>query len=116
MATTITFRPRLKLSYRIGFRLRIDGGALCWGGNRQAQFGNAKKDDSSRPLVVFRRKSGVVAVAAGHHHTCFMFESGNVKCAGWNLWGQIGDGSKGDFVLSPREAVGLGESGQSTAP
>jgi alpha-tubulin suppressor-like RCC1 family protein len=45
------------------------------------------QDDDLAPLA------GVVSVSGGNLHTCSVFSSGAVKCWGWNLDGQLGDGS-----------------------
>jgi hypothetical protein len=37
--------------------------------------------------------SGVAALAAGDDHTCAVTETGGAKCWGWNLYGQVGDGT-----------------------
>ena len=37
--------------------------------------------------------SRIVSIEAGSYHTCLLDEAGDVKCWGWNGYGQIGDGS-----------------------
>jgi alpha-tubulin suppressor-like RCC1 family protein len=37
--------------------------------------------------------SGVIALAAGHTHTCAVTNLGEVKCWGYNIYGFLGDGS-----------------------
>ena len=45
----------------------------------------------------------VVEVAAGHHHTLFLTQSGNVWACGRNSRGQLGLGSKaGSHVCTPQ--------------
>ncbi|KAL0052745.1 hypothetical protein WJX82_006934 [Trebouxia sp. C0006] len=50
----------------------------------------------------------VTQVAAGHHHTLFLTESGNVWACGRNNRGQLGLGSKaGSFATSPQRLEAL---------
>lgn len=50
----------------------------------------------------------VTRVAAGHHHTLFLTESGNVWACGRNSRGQLGLGSKaGSFASVPQHIKAL---------
>ena len=50
----------------------------------------------------------VTQVAAGHHHTLFLTESGNVWACGRNSRGQLGLGSKaGSFATIPQRLEAL---------
>lgn len=76
----------------------ISGGAVkCWGNNFNGQLGNGTNTDSSTPVTV----SGIttatrVSTSAGGFHSCAVLSNGTVKCWGYNLYGQLGNGTKTD--------------------
>jgi alpha-tubulin suppressor-like RCC1 family protein len=46
------------------------------------------------------------SIAAGGSHSCAVLATGQVKCWGWNLFGQLGDGTTTDRV-TPVNVVGI---------
>ena len=85
------------------------GGLKCWGYNASGQVGDGGSTATNRstPVDVLGLTSGVVAVAGGFSHTCALLASGAVKCWGFNLFGQVGDGSFANPKLVPAQVVGL---------
>ncbi|TVR94406.1 MAG: RCC1 repeat-containing protein, partial [Wenzhouxiangellaceae bacterium] len=69
------------------------GAASCWGHNFLGQLGNGSSEDRSVPGLVFGLTSGVQAISAGHAHSCAIAAGGGARCWGYNLGGQLGDGT-----------------------
>lgn len=69
------------------------GGVKCWGGNHFGQLGDGTRDARPVPTDVPGLEAGVIQLVAGHGHNCALLASGVVKCWGWNVFGQVGDGT-----------------------
>jgi alpha-tubulin suppressor-like RCC1 family protein len=67
------------------------GGARCWGNNKYGQLGDGTGEPRFSPVAVDGLGQGVAAVAVGWNHTCAVMGNGELKCWGWNYYGQIGD-------------------------
>jgi alpha-tubulin suppressor-like RCC1 family protein len=67
----------------------------CWGDNGQGRLGNGTTDNASTPVAVTWPSGEVTptAVAAGSSHTCAITSTGEATCWGFNLSGQLGDGT-----------------------
>jgi hypothetical protein len=83
-------------------------GVKCWGGNGHGQLGDGTTDNHDTPVSATGLANGVAAVTAGGYHTCARMTSGSVKCWGYSVFGQLGDGST-DFLPhpTPTDVVGL---------
>ena len=72
---------------------------VCWGGNYYGQLGDGTIDDRHEPVRIGGSiLVDPIAIAAGANTTCALTRGGAVYCWGWNLYGQIGDGTVGGVV------------------
>lgn len=61
---------------------------------------------SNEPVTV-TGLTELVGIATGTGHSCGVLAGGSVRCWGWNLYGQVGNGQNGDFRTAPVEVPGL---------
>ncbi len=71
------------------------GNVRCWGNGDYGQlgYGNTQEigDDELPSQVGYVQLGGAVSqLTAGFLHTCALLQSGDVRCWGWNLYGQLG--------------------------
>jgi alpha-tubulin suppressor-like RCC1 family protein len=79
----------------------VNGTVKCWGDNASGQLGDGSTTPSTVPVLVSgitgqSRSSFAVNVTAGGGDTCALMANGTVKCWGYNVDGQLGDGSNSD--------------------
>jgi alpha-tubulin suppressor-like RCC1 family protein len=78
----------------------MDGGVVkCWGQNEMGQLGlgdQGSRGDSpgevSPELMAVPLEQEAIAIVAGERHSCALLIGGDVKCWGWNVDGQLGQG------------------------
>lgn len=104
--------------------LKNDGTVWTWGNNSAGQLGNGAIDSSSsyvyQPTMV-QGLSGVIALTGGGTHTLAVKNDGSVWAWGYNLYGQLGNGTNTEFYTLPVQVSGTwqaltGISTQDTRP
>ena len=72
----------------------IGGAVLAWGRNNKGQLGNGGVANSAVPVAAAApANANVVAIAAGWQHSLALTSTGGVLAWGWNISGQLGDGT-----------------------
>ena len=84
------------------------GAELCWGDNAYGALGDPGVFIAITPVPVSGVSSGVTAIAAGFHHNCAVTSEGGVLCWGFNMDGQLGNGSSIRAFMTPVAVVGVG--------
>jgi len=82
------------------------GAAVCWGLNSLSQLGDGTTTNRATPTAVSGLGSGVTAIAAGAQHACALKAGGGAMCWGYNIGGQLGDGT-GIRRKTPTQVSGL---------
>jgi alpha-tubulin suppressor-like RCC1 family protein len=78
-----------------------DGTVACWGGNSNGQLGDGTPSDSRLTPALVPGLTDVVQLALGPSHTCALTKAGAVLCWGWNVHGQVGNGTVSQFIATP---------------
>jgi alpha-tubulin suppressor-like RCC1 family protein len=79
--------------------LKTDGRLFCWGWNGYGQIGVPSQGEEDARLSPVQEATGATdwrVVRAGEMHACAIKHDGRLYCWGWNLFGQIGNGTSGD--------------------
>ncbi len=86
--------------------LTTEGGAKCWGNDTFGSLGNGELASTPIPTDVIGLSTGVAAIAGSGSHTCALTTEGDIKCWGYNFYGEVGDGTRINQE-TPVDVVGL---------
>jgi alpha-tubulin suppressor-like RCC1 family protein len=86
--------------------IKADGTVLMWGDNTSGMLGDGTQNDHVAPLPTLFKQSpaGYTAMAAGAYHSyALKAGAGGTVCSwGWNMFGQLGNGTASDTnTLAP---------------
>ena len=73
--------------------LLLGGEAQCWGDDHSGQLGDGGTDNRLEPVFVSGLEGGAEGIVAGSSHACARMADGRILCWGWNIEGQLGDGT-----------------------
>ena len=72
------------------------GKAFCWGSSQFGQVGNTAIAGIALTPVQVTSALTFASIASGMYHSCALTAAGVAYCWGWNLKGQLGDGTNTD--------------------
>ncbi|KAH9247044.1 hypothetical protein BASA81_015396 [Batrachochytrium salamandrivorans] len=75
------------------FALMQNGTVLVFGADWYGMFGTGSSVDQPAPIVYGQGVSGVVELRGGYYVTCVLLQNDQVKCTGYNGYGQLGVGN-----------------------
>jgi alpha-tubulin suppressor-like RCC1 family protein len=87
-----------------------DGGVKCWGQNNYGQLGNGISYAALRNAYTPVAVSGIstaTSISAGRSVSCAVLTDGQVKCWGYNYYGQLGNGITGTNSNTPVAVSGI---------
>jgi alpha-tubulin suppressor-like RCC1 family protein len=86
-----------------------DGEVRCWGSNKYGELGDGTTTNyKGKTLVTALNLQGVSSISAGGANTCALMKDSTVKCWGYNMEGQLGNGSTTDSLV-PVAVSGLSD-------
>ena len=107
---------QIAIGDNFGCALRQDGTVWCWGANGSGQLGLGGTDFQPRAYAVQSSATDLTQIVAGQEHVCGIKGDGTVLCWGYNLYGELGNGTTPTnsptpvAVSSLAHAVSLGTS------
>jgi len=125
LPTVITGIARVFCGYDHVLALLTSNTVRAWGDNRYGQLGFGRVDPpynlvgivpNTQPIVPVIQQglpTTIIDIKGGIRHTCFLYQSGNMTCVGYNSRGQLGYpsipsvGSNYQYLPPPQVNVGF---------
>lgn len=80
-------------AYRFACAILNTGAVVCWGDNSYGELGTGGTPSSSTVPLTVSGLTNVVELALGDFHACALKSDSTLWCWGYNVWGQIGNGT-----------------------
>jgi len=87
--------------------LLSDGSIKCWGAGDNGRLGHGGGTGHRYTPVSVEGINNAIAISLGWSHSCALLSDGGIKCWGYNLHGQVGDGTSGDSNVTKRSPVSV---------
>jgi len=84
--------------------ISTNGKTYCWGYNVDGQLGDGTTDDRTKPVLVDTtgiRNAQFTSLSLGKLHSCGIANDGKTYCWGYNVDGELGDGSSAYLKSRP---------------
>ncbi len=81
--------------------LHATGAVSCWGRNHAGQLGKGTTSTRETTPVLVSGISNATRVAAGNDFSCAVLDDGQAACWGYNIWGQLGNGTTSNQNPTP---------------
>ena len=92
--------------------IRSDGQLRCWGSSSDGQLGLGRTTpfgdgpgEVTGGQVALPAGRTALSVAAGDYHTCTVLDSGELRCWGYNQYGELGQGNMATYGNDPGEST-----------
>jgi alpha-tubulin suppressor-like RCC1 family protein len=103
-----TITPTISVGDGFACALKHSGAVYCWGYGGEGQVGNPAVTGSTSVPVPVVGLPAAVAISAGYYHTCAITSTGAPMCWGWDLYGELGNGTTtGNPTFAPVKVSGL---------
>jgi alpha-tubulin suppressor-like RCC1 family protein len=91
--TSLSGITSIAAGYRHSLFLKSDGTVWVCGWNNHGQLGDGTNTNKNAPVQISSLGTNNTAISAGYAHSLFLKNDGTVRACGYNLEGELGDGT-----------------------